>query len=138
MTPLELVAFLCGGIGTIIVVFVSPAPSRVMSYQDEEEINRNMAKDRRFRKLYWLGSALLIAGLFVQFALLISKGATENELHPQSAIMTHASSMARLLVKQIVLRPRRFRRVLSVRLWRSIMLIPKTLTRCSAGGIKSR
>ena len=35
MPTLELIAFLLSGIGTVIVVFVSPAPSRVMTYQDE-------------------------------------------------------------------------------------------------------
>ena len=73
MKHLELIALLCGGIGTIIVVFVSPTPSRVVTYQDEEEINRNMRKDIRFRKFYWMGSALLIAGVLLQLAVLLWK-----------------------------------------------------------------
>ncbi len=71
MKHLELIAFLCGGIGTIIVVFVSPAPSRVMTYDDIPKINSNTQKDRRFRKFYWLGSALLIAGVLLQLAMLL-------------------------------------------------------------------
>lgn len=73
MKHLELIALMLSGLGTIIVILVTPAPSRGVYYKDEEEIVADARKDRCFRKFYWLGSGMLIVGVMIQFVVLINK-----------------------------------------------------------------